>query len=64
MGKGSKKKVKRLVKESAREQLASAVERPMRQLAGSAVLVGELEVASKEITALMFESLARSVWEL
>jgi hypothetical protein len=38
--------------------------KPKRQLAGSAVLTGDLEAASKEITASIFESLARSAREL
>ncbi len=37
---------------------------PKRQLAGSAVLVGELESGSNEIAALVFESLANSAREI
>jgi hypothetical protein len=38
--------------------------KPRRQLAGSAILVGDLKGASNEITASIFESLAKSARDL
>jgi hypothetical protein len=38
--------------------------KPKRQLAGSAVLVGELEAASKQITDSVLESLTKTAREL
>jgi hypothetical protein len=38
--------------------------KPRRQLAGSAMLVGDLDGASNEITASIFESLAKSARDL
>lgn len=38
--------------------------KPMRQLAGSAVIVSDLNAASNEITASIFDSLAKSARDL
>jgi len=61
MGIGPKKKKKKSLNKPGKDQ---ARDQTRRQLAGSAVLSGDMETASKSITASICESLARSAREV